>query len=205
MRRQCGTTPVSATAQHDGGMRTSMTAPRSQQARLRKVEGDYLELSPAPRNRARLTAALAGGLVPYFARRQDALSPARYARAKATMGPLVWRNSALNSVRGLRSALTADPGGRIDPGTVRWLDAHRRIISREPRPPMRLSSPPGPTPLTLFLSCTAISLPPWQPRLRTSAFLVLLAQGPGGGWYYSERCCGMPASRARTSVSRYRR
>jgi hypothetical protein len=182
MRRQCGTTPVSATAQHDGGMRTSMTAPRSQQARLRKVEGDYLELSPAPRKRTRLTAAIAGGLIPYFPRaarcrparenwcaRSRALpgSPRRKppaAHAQATIGPLVWRNSALNSVpTASGQRMTADPGGRIDPGTVRWLDAHRRIISREPRPPMRRPGRRGRPPLTFLLSCTAICLPPWQP------------------------------------------
>src|ERR1700722_5194949 len=58
-------------------------------------------------------------------------------------------------------------------------------------PPDTTARPPGPTPPCYLLLIT-------QPA-------HVAARQPGFARYYSERCCGIPASRARTSVSRYLR
>jgi hypothetical protein len=66
----------------------------------------------------------------------------------------------------------------------------RRIVALT-APPDTTARPPGPTPPCYLLPIT-------EPAHVT-------ARQPGLTRYYSERCCGIPASRARTSVSRYLR
>jgi hypothetical protein len=76
-------------------------------------------------------------------------------------------------------------------------DAQHRI-EREARPPMRCAGrrgrPPqllGKWPLADCAALRASRFPAWQRRVAAMP--------------HSERCCGIPAKRARTSVSRYRR
>ncbi len=85
-------------------------------------------------------------------------------------------------------------GGRIDPGYVRPDDAR---VSGEQCPAAAHYWPPGPTPpCSLHLAAPAhvsVRLHPRHGERQVAARC------------HSERCCGIPASRARTSVSRYRR
>jgi hypothetical protein len=74
----------------------------------------------------------------------------------------------------------------------------RSAIESLNKTPLRGVWPPGPTPLPCIL------WPPPARPLHASAPALALA-APGTARPYSERCCGIPASRARTSVSLYRR
>jgi hypothetical protein len=81
-------------------------------------------------------------------------------------------------------------GGRIDPGYARWLMVCR-CISALTAPPDAMARPPGPTPPCYLL----LNIKPTYVTVSQFDFTRC----------YSERCCGIPASRARTSVSRYLR
>jgi hypothetical protein len=88
------------------------------------------------------------------------------------------------------------PGGRIDPGNVRWNRV--QLASPANYTPLCGAWPPGPTPLPYYFLAAA-SVPMTRRRDCPGA------HAPETARPYSERCCGIPASRARTSVSLYRR
>ena len=87
-------------------------------------------------------------------------------------------------------------GGRIDPGNI--TDRWRLIASNALRPPMRSAGRRG-RPPHLLLHVAAGRRRVFAPARRAGAKSQTAAP------CHSERCCGMPAKRARTSVSRYRR
>jgi hypothetical protein len=194
----------------DGGMPSSMTAPPSQQARLRKVDSGYLELSPAPRNRRAPHGSQPAGLSLISWRIPGAIGAAgqREAHAPATgqaaEEPLNCRGTSqqeddigtFSYRHGLPAANDAGSEGRIDPGCP--LTGCLSLHLARTAPPDAASRPPGPTP-PLFICALprATYVTARQPARRE--------ERPAAAGCHSERCCGMPASRARTSVSRYLR
>ena len=96
------------------------------------------------------------------------------------------------------------PSDRIDPGDV--LPAHRRCEATcDSRPEGGLVTAGADPPSMLVADCAG------SPGAGRRECATGHDRRPGHrgaprmGWLHSERGCGMPASRARTSVSRYRR
>jgi hypothetical protein len=91
---------------------------------------------------------------------------------------------------------TSVGGGRIDPGSVRS-DTARMSAPHGLWPGAAHCWPPGPTP-----PCSLHVPQPTHVAVRERPRRCERRVAAIG---HSERCCGIPASRARTSVSRYRR
>jgi len=108
--------------------------------------------------------------------------------------------AVIATVAGLRA--THPPMGRIDPGNVRWNRAH--LASSLNYAPLAAHGhrgrPPCRTPYFRSFSLAATSA--LTARLRGCPVAHRARKAARS---YSERCCGIPASKARTSVSRYRR